>query len=932
MAGRRDIITPNKDFSEFISDIVEESGGGGTSDYSELTNLPVVDARAYDVIADGVTDSKTALSNAIDATPTGGTLDLPAGTIMLSGQIVKTRGDITLTCTGGIAEFKYTDTAMATAGNSKMLIFRGTDIDHQISNVVIRNIATNVYALQDGTNRLTTGTLPTQGALSTGEVKLASTATGAIAANSILFFQTGAGAGQIRYVSSYNTGTQIAATVDYNTGTAAWVGTQAGAGDTYLVLLNGGTYPMSTYGIGGIGIFFADNCHIDYLQHRGGWAGSVFQGFTNSFITNCHSDQVNESTIDLRDDTEKLVVVGGSWYSGEGIDCVGDRISILGVHWDGYDNDDQFVDINDATNVLVKGCTTYGGGQAVDIHTSGGSEAPPRGIIIEGNTFENFRDWGVFCPIAGNDSQDVQIIGNVMRSTRTDGTNPAGGIKLAGTSSGNTYMNNTLIQSNVIEVPWRCVEINKVNHLRVINNSLLSTNKSCIYAQTSASKPMHDIQIIGNDIWGQWVPGTSGHDAITNGAIDFTGSNAPITRTLFEGNRIHQSGGMAIRANTLNGVTFRNNVVNSDGADTNGGALFATTCRDVIYQGNIIHNCTTYGLYSLNSIGLTVQNNTVYMSGRNCCYVRVTTTAPIVNNRLNYKFEGNKFCNPGGPAVYTATLGSPSAGTFTLTVNGLTTATIAYNAASSAVQSAIEALANVGTGNVTVSGSAGGPYTVTLGSRYAYPHVLSGSGASLTGGSFAITSAPTTAAQYCLLFTMSNLSLSADIVLGTIVNNTFCAPAYTTLTGVNGCLLQNSDSITVSAYVRSNDADDGIVEYPAVTGLWDFEVIENNASSKTLSASENGQSFSNKGAAGTVTYTLPTAIVGREYAFYVQAAQALRIDPNSTETTNNSVGGSQGGAGKYIGSSTIGDYVRLRCTKTGEWQVMGIVGTWAVEP
>jgi hypothetical protein len=51
-----------------------------------------------------------------------------------------------------------------------------------------------------------------------------------------------------------------------------------------------------------------------------------------------------------------------------------------------------------------------------------------------------------------------------------------------------------------------------------------------------------------------------------------------------------------------------------------------------------------------------------------------------------------------------------SGGTFTLTFSGQTTAPIAYNATNTVVQSALQALANIGTGNVTVSG---GPANTT---------------------------------------------------------------------------------------------------------------------------------------------------------------------------------------------------------------------------
>jgi hypothetical protein len=53
-----------------------------------------------------------------------------------------------------------------------------------------------------------------------------------------------------------------------------------------------------------------------------------------------------------------------------------------------------------------------------------------------------------------------------------------------------------------------------------------------------------------------------------------------------------------------------------------------------------------------------------------------------------------------------------SGGHFTLSLGGETTVSIAYNAAATDVQAALEALVAVGTGNVAVTGNAGGPWTV----------------------------------------------------------------------------------------------------------------------------------------------------------------------------------------------------------------------------
>lgn len=89
--------------------------------------------------------------------------------------------------------------------------------------------------------------------------------------------------------------------------------------------------------------------------------------------------------------------------------------------------------------------------------------------------------------------------------------------------------------------------------------------------------------------------------------------------------------------------------------------------------------------------------------------------------------------------VWTIGVGGATAGTFTLTFGTQTTAAIAYNATAAAVQSALVALTNIGAGNVLVAGAAP-TWTVTFqGTLADTPETLSGSGASLTGGSFSAT-------------------------------------------------------------------------------------------------------------------------------------------------------------------------------------------------
>jgi hypothetical protein len=100
-----------------------------------------------------------------------------------------------------------------------------------------------------------------------------------------------------------------------------------------------------------------------------------------------------------------------------------------------------------------------------------------------------------------------------------------------------------------------------------------------------------------------------------------------------------------------------------------------------------------------------------------------------------------------GDEVQTVTIGGgATGGTFTLSFGGQTTAATAWNATAATVQTNLEALSSIGTGNVLVTGSAGGPWTVTFRGdlSHANQSPMTGSAASLTGGTPTLTIATTT--------------------------------------------------------------------------------------------------------------------------------------------------------------------------------------------
>src|SRR5205807_3558278 len=87
--------------------------------------------------------------------------------------------------------------------------------------------------------------------------------------------------------------------------------------------------------------------------------------------------------------------------------------------------------------------------------------------------------------------------------------------------------------------------------------------------------------------------------------------------------------------------------------------------------------------------------------------------------------------------TYSLVVQGYSGGTFALTYGGQT-ATLNYNATATDVRNALEGLDGIGTGNVTVTGGNGEPFTITfvgtLANAASSPLTADGSG--LTGGLF----------------------------------------------------------------------------------------------------------------------------------------------------------------------------------------------------
>jgi hypothetical protein len=106
--------------------------------------------------------------------------------------------------------------------------------------------------------------------------------------------------------------------------------------------------------------------------------------------------------------------------------------------------------------------------------------------------------------------------------------------------------------------------------------------------------------------------------------------------------------------------------------------------------------------------------------------------------------------------------------------------------------------------------------------------------------------------------------------------------------------------------------------------------VSDKTAAYTILAAECGMCFTNDGAGGAVTLTLPVGEEGLHYYFNVRAAQELRIDPNGSETSSLPSNGVPGAAGKYLTANAIGETVHLLFVD-GNWCVLGFTGTWEHE-
>jgi hypothetical protein len=151
-----------------------------------------------------------------------------------------------------------------------------------------------------------------------------------------------------------------------------------------------------------------------------------------------------------------------------------------------------------------------------------------------------------------------------------------------------------------------------------------------------------------------------------------------------------------------------------------------------------------------------------------------------------------------------------------------------------------------------------------------------------------------------------------------------------------------SDVTDIVSIAQAGDGTDNIDDtytQANLSGGADRPIIRGNHpilpqpcdSATTVYYFDNGHTYTNEGAGGAVTMTLPPAILGFEYSFVLAVAQEFRLDPDGTETVA-LANGTQQAAGKYITANAVGERCTLRCVVAGQWEHYNSLGTWTAEP
>lgn len=236
---------------------------------------------------------------------------------------------------------------------------------------------------------------------------------------------------------------------------------------------------------------------------------------------------------------------------------------------------------------------------------------------------------------------------------------------------------------------------------------------------------------------------TDPYDSIVDARVALNKANVPMSERylvvgadmegiFLKSDELHQAdkagSDSALRQATIGSLAGFSQVVVSNALPSNVGFAFHRTAYVLGMRAPAVPDGASFGA-SRSAFGLAMR------------WIRDYDFRNVQDRSLFDTYIGTNIVADGANEAQTITQGGSGLTSYTLTYDGQTTASIAQAATAAQVRSALLALSNIEEGGVDVTGSAGGPYTVTFsGGRN-----VSQMTATPTGGTGTVTIATATA-------------------------------------------------------------------------------------------------------------------------------------------------------------------------------------------
>ena len=278
--------------------------------------------------------------------------------------------------------------------------------------------------------------------------------------------------------------------------------------------------------------------------------------------------------------------------------------------------------------------------------------------------------------------------------------------------------------------------------------------------------------------------------------------------------------------------------------------------------------------------------------------------------------------------------GTATGGTFTLTFDGQTTGTIAYNAAAATVEAAIEALSNVD--DVDVTGSAGGPWDVEFKGDY-----LNVDAPSLTGDGTNIIKA---ASGYSVrVLTIQAAVAGRNEIQRVSIPSTASGGTFTL--GFDGATTAatayNASAATLKTNLEALATIDTVTVTEATAGVWDVEFTGSLAETDATKLVGDGSSLT--GVASMTIATTQEGAPGYNAIVSITTARATvgLVWKNETQTEygraftvnrSNTVAEIQGQVDSRLVSMTNASPGDVVVSRNGDTWTFETTGTFARRP